>query len=93
MVSSTVTRGTRRVDAEASRLDEGQEGKLFSRDACVASVSQALSWEQLDTPEHEIVQISGRETDEEATEKVKKTLQAMSEGRYGKKVLLKIESE
>lgn len=48
---------------------------------------------KLDTPQHEIVTISAQQTDGEATEKIRDTFKALSEGRYGKKVLLKIESE
>lgn len=36
--------------------------------------------------------ISARETDSQGTEKIRNVMQAMAEGRYGKKVLLKIES-
>ncbi|KJA15563.1 hypothetical protein HYPSUDRAFT_148958 [Hypholoma sublateritium FD-334 SS-4] len=46
---------------------------------------------KLDTPAHEVLTISAAQTDEEATEKLQEAMVAMSEGRYGKKLLLKIE--
>ncbi|KAF9473358.1 NAD(P)-binding protein [Pholiota conissans] len=48
---------------------------------------------KLDTPEHEIVTIPASESDEEATQRLREALEAMSEGKYGKKVLLKIEDK
>ncbi|KAH9479593.1 Enoyl-[acyl-carrier-protein] reductase, mitochondrial [Psilocybe cubensis] len=66
---------------------------LAEREGLMQKLVDLMKEKKLDTPEHEIVQISARDTDEEATVKIRKTLEAMSEGRYGKKVLLKIESE
>ena len=51
-----------------------------------------IFWQQLHTADHEILKISAQETDSQATEKIQNVIQAMAEGRYGKKVLLKIES-
>jgi len=39
------------------------------------------------------VTITKEQTDEEATEKVRCIMRALAEGRYGKKVLLKIENK
>jgi len=41
---------------------------------------------------HEIMPISAQDTDEQAGQKVKEMIQKMSEGRYGKKVLLRLET-
>lgn len=51
-----------------------------------------IFWWQLHTSDHEILKISAQETDSQATEKIQNLIQVMAEGRYGKKVLLKIES-
>jgi len=48
--------------------------------------------QELHTADHEIFKISAQETDSQGTEKIRNLMQAMAEGRYGKKVLLKIES-
>ncbi|KAF8202117.1 trans-2-enoyl-CoA reductase [Pholiota molesta] len=48
---------------------------------------------KLDTPEHEIVTIPASESDEEATQRLRDMMAAITEGRYGKKVLLKIEDK
>jgi trans-2-enoyl-CoA reductase len=45
---------------------------------------------QLKEPEHEIITIGDRESDEEAGRKDKEIITKMSEGQYGKKVLLKM---
>lgn len=51
-----------------------------------------IFWWQIHAADHEILKISAQETDSQATEKIQNVIQAMAEGRYGKKVLLKIES-
>ena len=51
-----------------------------------------ISWWQLHAADHEILKISAQETDSQATERIQNVIQSMAEGRYGKKVLLKIES-
>jgi len=48
--------------------------------------------QKLHPADHKILKISAQETDSQATEKIQYVIQAMAEGRYGKKVLLKIES-
>jgi trans-2-enoyl-CoA reductase len=45
----------------------------------------------LTEPEHEIVTLGANETDEAATAKIRGIFSKILEGRYGKKVLLKIE--
>ncbi|KAF8957439.1 hypothetical protein BDZ97DRAFT_1924592 [Flammula alnicola] len=62
------------------------------RQKLMKTLVDLMKEKKLDTPEHEIVTISAQQSDEEATLKLRETIQAMSEGRYGKKVLLKIES-
>jgi mitochondrial enoyl-[acyl-carrier protein] reductase / trans-2-enoyl-CoA reductase len=47
--------------------------------------------EQLAEPEHEVATVGAHETDEEAAIKVRNIITKMSLGRYGKKVLLRIE--
>jgi len=46
---------------------------------------------KLREPEHEIVTLSARESDEEASRKVRDVIKKMTEGHYGKKVLLRVE--
>ncbi|KAF7294454.1 PKS-ER domain-containing protein [Mycena kentingensis (nom. inval.)] len=46
---------------------------------------------QLKEPEHEILTISARDSDEAAGQKVRDIMNKLSAGQYGKKVLLKIE--
>lgn len=48
---------------------------------------------QLKEPEHEIMVLETGESDEDASQKVRDVLSKLSEGRYGKKVLLRIEGE
>jgi len=47
---------------------------------------------KLQVPEHEILTILAEDSDEVAGEKVRDIFAKISEGQYGKKVLLKIES-
>jgi len=46
---------------------------------------------KLDSPEHEILVIGGRESDLDAREKICTAIARLASGKYGKKVLLKIE--
>jgi trans-2-enoyl-CoA reductase len=48
---------------------------------------------KLTTPEHEIVTISAGVTDEEASQRIREVMRTLTSGRYGKKVLLKIEGK
>ncbi|KAG9223786.1 hypothetical protein CCMSSC00406_0004873 [Pleurotus cornucopiae] len=52
---------------------------------------QFMSKGQLSPPEHEIVTIAGRESDEVATQKVRDIMSKLAAGRFGKKVLLRME--
>jgi len=45
---------------------------------------------QLDTPNVEIVEIAKSQSDAEASETIRGVFKALEEGRYGKKVLLKL---
>ncbi|KDR65742.1 hypothetical protein GALMADRAFT_148451 [Galerina marginata CBS 339.88] len=65
---------------------------LGERETLMKNLVNLMTEKKLDTPEHEIIVVKMDESDEQATQKVRETLQAISGGRYGKKVLLKIES-
>ncbi|KAF8159723.1 trans-2-enoyl-CoA reductase [Crassisporium funariophilum] len=65
---------------------------LAEREKLMQTLVNLMKEGKLQTPEHEIVTISAQESDEQATTKLRELMQAMSEGRYGKKVLLKMES-
>lgn len=65
---------------------------LEEREKLMQNLVDLIKAKKLDTPEHEIVTICAEQSDEEATRKLKMMMKAMAEGRYGKKVLLKIES-
>jgi len=47
---------------------------------------------QLKSPEHEIVTIRAQESDIEASQRLRSLITRMAEGKYGKKVMLKLES-
>ncbi|PPQ63299.1 hypothetical protein CVT24_006744 [Panaeolus cyanescens] len=61
------------------------------REQLMKNLVSLMKEKKLDTPEHEIVTVSAEEGNEEASRRVQQLMQAMTEGRYGKKVLLKIE--
>jgi hypothetical protein len=46
---------------------------------------------QLQEPESVIVTLGGNESDEEVTQKVRDIFMKLGEGRFGRKVLLKVE--
>lgn len=46
---------------------------------------------QLDNPEHEILVIGSQESDSDAREKICTAISRLASGKYGKKVLLKVE--
>lgn len=52
-----------------------------------------MGWAQLKEPEHEIITVKENESDDEASTKVREVIQKMSEGQYGRKVLLRLEGE
>ncbi|KAF8227523.1 NAD(P)-binding protein [Tricholoma matsutake] len=54
---------------------------------------ELISEGKLKEPAHEIIHVSARDTDEEAGEKVREAIRKMSGGQYGKKVLLKLDTE
>ena len=43
-------------------------------------------------PRHEVISIGAQDTDEQAGEKVREVIKKVSEGQYGKKVLLKLDT-
>ncbi|KAF9054335.1 trans-2-enoyl-CoA reductase [Panaeolus papilionaceus] len=60
------------------------------REQLMQNLVALMNEKKLDTPEHEIVTVPAEENDEVASQRIQKLMQAMSEGRYGKKVLLKM---
>jgi len=54
-------------------------------------LAQTMIQGKLKVPEHEIVAISAKDSDETATEKVRATITRMTAGQSGKKPLLRIE--
>jgi len=63
------------------------------REDLIQNLVHLIKGKKLDTPEHEVVTITKEETDEEATGRIRRVMRTLAEGRYGKKVLLKIESK
>ncbi|CAA7267387.1 unnamed protein product [Cyclocybe aegerita] len=63
---------------------------LEEREKLMQALVDLMKENKLDSPAHEIVEVSAQDPDEVATKKVQGLFQAISEGRYGKKVLLKI---
>jgi len=61
-------------------------------EALMQVLVQLIKEKKLDAPEYEIVTISTLETDDEATAKIRNIMKFLAEGQYGRKVLLKIES-
>jgi len=60
------------------------------RDALMKTLVGYIVENKLDTPEIEVVEIGKNEGDEAASERVRGVFKALSEGKYGKKVLLKL---
>jgi len=46
---------------------------------------------KLKEPEHEIITIRGKDTNDEAADKINSVIAKMAEGQYGKKALLRLE--
>ncbi|KII87523.1 hypothetical protein PLICRDRAFT_112875 [Plicaturopsis crispa FD-325 SS-3] len=65
------------------------QGKV--RECWPIEFNEILLEYQLREPEHEIVVIEGSLSDEEATTRIRSTIAKMTDGRQGKKVLLKVE--
>ncbi|KAH6916238.1 trans-2-enoyl-CoA reductase [Coprinopsis sp. MPI-PUGE-AT-0042] len=64
---------------------------IEERDELMAKLVGYISSGKLETPEHEVLHITGNLSDEEAAAKVRDTFKKLSEGKYGKKVLLKVD--
>ena len=90
LVQAKNTCRTSGADADSGKPNEGAKSVHIVTDFFF-SLSLIFLW-QLHAADHEILRISAQETDSQATEKIQNVIQAMAEGRYGKKVLLKIES-
>jgi len=60
------------------------------QETVMQTLVKLMSQGKLKEPEHEIITVGDRESDEEAGRKVKEIITKMSEGQYGKKVLLKM---
>jgi len=62
------------------------------KDNLMKTLVDLVAQGKLKAPEHEILTIYAQDSDEVAGQKVRDIITKMSEGGYGKKVLLKIES-
>jgi trans-2-enoyl-CoA reductase len=72
----------------ASLMSDGKVTYIMWLSAIIELADRKI---QLTGPEHEIVTLGVNETDEAATAKISDIFSKILEGRYGKKVLLKIE--
>lgn len=70
-------------------MDDTGEGERFIR--IQTYILKPIFKSQLKAPDHEILTISGQDSDEEATQKVRETLRRVAEGKIGKKVLFRLE--
>lgn len=61
------------------------------RDELMKTIVQLIAEKKLDTPEIEVVKIGKEESDTAASETIRGVFKALSEGKYGKKVLLKLD--
>ncbi|KAG2011554.1 trans-2-enoyl-CoA reductase [Coprinopsis cinerea AmutBmut pab1-1] len=61
------------------------------RDKLMQKLVGYINAGKLQTPDHEILHITGNLSDEEATSAVREAFKKLSEGRYGKKILLKVD--
>lgn len=62
------------------------------RDKLMRTLVNMLADGQLKSPEHEILTIKAQESDIEASERLRALMTKIAEGKYGKKVMLKLES-
>jgi len=61
------------------------------KEELIARLAEMMKEEKIKAPEHTIVTIGGQETDEEATAKIRDVFVKVAQGKFGKKVLLKLE--
>jgi len=63
------------------------------QEALLHKIAQLISENKLSTPSHDIVTIPSHELCEQATDRVRAVFSRLLKGRYGKKVLLKFQSD
>ncbi|TFK32796.1 hypothetical protein BDQ12DRAFT_691998 [Crucibulum laeve] len=61
------------------------------REILMGNIVNLMVQKKLKTPEHEVVTVEAEDSDDQATEKMRAVMSKLAEGRFGKKVLLKIE--
>ncbi|KAJ4000920.1 hypothetical protein F5050DRAFT_1561811 [Lentinula boryana] len=61
------------------------------KEELIAKLADMMKANKIRAPEHTIVNISAQESDEEATAKIRDVFAKLAEGKFGKKVLLKLE--
>jgi len=88
VVHPSVSRRKTNTSTKFSQSNQGEKGK----NNCSEIYKLLTLSRQLNTPEHEIVTIDAKQTDEEASQRIRDVMKALLEGSYGKKVLLKLES-
>jgi len=52
-----------------------------------------MNTKKLKAPEHEIITLGANESDEQVTQKIRNIFSDMAQGKYAKKVLLKLEDK
>lgn len=70
----------------AEMMKEAKVGLPYARQITCTNL-----WLQIKAPEHTIITIGGQQTDEEATAKIRDVFAKVAQGKFGKKVLLKLE--
>jgi hypothetical protein len=68
------------------------EHSIQEREALLQTLSSLIGDGKLEEPDHEIITIERRDSDDVATEKIRALMDRMAMGRYGKKVLLQLEA-
>ncbi|KAG9310991.1 hypothetical protein JVU11DRAFT_8869 [Chiua virens] len=67
------------------------QNSLDERHRMMLALTDLIRQGKLDSPEHEILVIGSQESDADATEKVCTAISRLTSGKYGKKVLLRVE--
>ncbi|KAJ4473781.1 hypothetical protein J3R30DRAFT_3377649 [Lentinula aciculospora] len=61
------------------------------KEGLIAKLAEMMKEDTIKAPEHTIVTIGAQQSDEEATAKIRDLFAEMAEGKFGKKILLKLE--
>ncbi|KAJ8082589.1 hypothetical protein AAF712_012526 [Marasmius tenuissimus] len=69
-----------------------KENSRHKKEALIGTLAEWMAGKKLKAPEHEIVTISKEDSDEVASQKIRDVLTRVSEGKVGKKVLLRLDS-